>query len=795
MLNSILIALALSHAAHAVPPAGQSAPGNAGRVVLLGFDGADARTIERLVAERPAEFPNIKRLMEQGTFAPLESVVPPESPVSWAAINTGQNPAKTGVPGFIRRWIVERPDGKKSDPYPYFGHIGEETRAIETFDDAPIPTWTSGTWAAVAGGGSFALVFLILFALTRGKKLLVALLPAVLVGAAGAWGGTTLRGYLPTSIPKITVNPNQARNLWDFAAEAGVPCVVLDAAQAFGMPAPEGARVLAGLGVPDAKGELGEWCIYTSDPEELGRDRDGRPGRETGTSGFVYRVDERGGSIASRLYGPKNFWLEEKLRTESAALQAELNSSDLGMERGFALQDEKRAVDDELQCVVNDGCTLDLAVTFEGGAARVRIGDEEHVVEEGAWSPFYSIEFQLNPLLSIHALTRVRIVHLREPHFEMLVNVLDIDPRQPPFWQPISCPASFASELAAASGPYETYGWPTLTMPVKDGVVDPALLMEDAEFTEAWRERVTLAALARDDWRFLMSVFSTADRVQHMMYRYFDPEHPQYDAAEAQRSVRFCGEPITYAEAIPATYQQMDRIIGAVAAKLAPEDTLLVCSDHGFQSFRQQVHVNNWLAEKGYLKVETAPDSYSGLAFVDWENTTAYSLGMGFVYLNLKGREPRGKVAREEVDAVLSRLREDFLAATDPQTGARLIERVYVTREIHSGPHLGLEGDLILGFAPPYHCSWSSTSGGLGTTSDANGFKVPAPVVQPNDSPWSGDHTSLALEHVPGLFLSNRKVTIPAQGVRALQLAPTVLSLLGVAVPEEMDLEPLDVAR
>ena len=51
-------------------------------------------------------------------------------------------------------------------------------------------------------------------------------------------------------------------------------------------------------------------------------------------------------------------------------------------------------------------------------------------------------------------------------------------------------------------------------MPFKDGVVSPELLMEDVEFTMGWRERLTYAALQRDDWRCLMSVFSTTDRVQ-----------------------------------------------------------------------------------------------------------------------------------------------------------------------------------------------------------------------------------------------------------------------------------------
>ena len=116
-----------------------------------------------------------------------------------------------------------------------------------------------------------------------------------------------------------------------------------------------------------------------------------------------------------------------------------------------------------------------------------------------------------------------------------------------------------------------------------------------------WRERVTYAALERDDWEILFSVFSTTDRVQHMMYKFHDEEHPKHDAEEAARVVDFFGQPTALKDVIPAIYKQMDRIVGKVMDEhLGPNDTLLLCADHGFTSYRRGMHVNNWLAEKGY---------------------------------------------------------------------------------------------------------------------------------------------------------------------------------------------------
>ena len=77
---------------------------------------------------------------------------------------------------------------------------------------------------------------------------------------------------------------------------------------------------------------------------------------------------------------------------------------------------------------------------------------------------------------------------------------------------------------------------------------------------------LTQAVLARDDWRVFMSVFCTTDRVQHMMYRFWDTEHPEYDAAIANREMTFFGKTMTPSEAIPSISEPMDRVIGEAPA-------------------------------------------------------------------------------------------------------------------------------------------------------------------------------------------------------------------------------------
>jgi hypothetical protein len=120
----------------------------------------------------------------------------------------------------------------------------------------------------------------------------------------------------------------------------------------------------------------------------------------------------------------------------------------------------------------------------------------------------------------------------------------------------------------------------------------------------------------------------------------------------------------------------------------------------------------------------------------------------------------------------------------------RICSAVYSPHDIHSGTHIDLEADLIPGFEPPYRVGWSTSSGGLYALSEDGTYK-PGPICSDNDSNWCGDHVSMSLSAVPGVFFSNKKVAIPPEGVRSMQIAPTALKLLGVPIPPEMDLPPL----
>jgi len=71
------------------------------RVVVLGLDGMEPKLTEKFLGE--GKLPNLKKLMEQGSYQRLGTTAPPLSPVAWSTFLTGSNPGKHNVFDFLTR--------------------------------------------------------------------------------------------------------------------------------------------------------------------------------------------------------------------------------------------------------------------------------------------------------------------------------------------------------------------------------------------------------------------------------------------------------------------------------------------------------------------------------------------------------------------------------------------------------------------------------------------------------------------------------------------------------------------
>jgi predicted AlkP superfamily phosphohydrolase/phosphomutase len=203
---------------------------------------------------------------------------------------------------------------------------------------------------------------------------------------------------------------------------------------------------------------------------------------------------------------------------------------------------------------------------------------------------------------------------------------------------------------------------------------------------------------------------------------------------------------------------------------------LLAVSDHGFGSFRRQVHLNRWLIDSGFMRLKEGCEMEGRGLFqdVDWRTTRAYAVGFSSIYLNLAGRENAGIVKRnEQAQELLAEIALRLEGLVDPDNGRRAIYRVYRGRRIYAdSPLVDSAPDLVVGFEPGYRASWQTALGGAPTT-----------LVQDNQSKWSGDHI-FDPDYMPGIIFSS--VKLGNQPFRGIDVAPTVLAGLGVPRPGHM---------
>jgi predicted AlkP superfamily phosphohydrolase/phosphomutase len=80
---------------------GTESPAPHHKLIILGIDGMDPLLLRQFIAA--GEMPHFAALAAQGSFLPLQTSIPPQSPVAWANLITGMNPGGHGLFDFIHR--------------------------------------------------------------------------------------------------------------------------------------------------------------------------------------------------------------------------------------------------------------------------------------------------------------------------------------------------------------------------------------------------------------------------------------------------------------------------------------------------------------------------------------------------------------------------------------------------------------------------------------------------------------------------------------------------------------------
>ena len=516
---------------------------------------------------------------------------------------------------------------------------------------------------------------------------------------------------IPLSKPEIKLL-RKSKPFWNILAEEGVFSTILRVPITFPPERLSRGLLLSAMCIPDLKGSQGTFSFYSTDSRRVGKY----------TAGILIPIVINEDKIKTFITGPAN-----SLTRESEELK------------------------------------LPLTITFnrKKEEALFQVSGQRFTLSPGQYSDWIRLIFRPGLGLKVRGICRFLITQF-SPHFEFYITPINIDPEKPAL--PISHPFIYSVYLSKLLGSYATLGLPEDTWALNEGVIDDQLFLEQTYLIYEERRRMLFNALEKSREGLVVCVFDTTDRTQHMFWRYVDQGHP----AMRGRS------PEVDEEVIEELYRRMDLLIGEVMEKIGEDDLLIVVSDHGFKPFRRGVNINSWLYRNGYLSLKQGKESREWFKDVDWEKTRAYALGLGGLYLNLKGREAQGVVQPgSEAEQLKEELIRKLSGLKDEETGEVTINQVFDSATLYSGPYLANAPDLIVGYNQGYRASWDGVTG-----------KVNETVFDDNVKKWSGDHC-IDPRLVPGIFFCNRKIN--NNEPKLIDIAPTALEAFGVPIPNYMD--------
>ncbi len=330
--------------------------------------------------------------------------------------------------------------------------------------------------------------------------------------------------------------------------------------------------------------------------------------------------------------------------------------------------------------------------------------------------------------------------------------------------------------------------------------------------------RASLYLIEKHPADVMMFTFMSIDTVQHHFWQYMDPTHHYYDASVAE----------DFGDAVLRVYQRLDSAIARILEKVSPDTSVFVVSDHGGGPTSDRVlYLNRFLAQLGLLhyietkdsplrkiakdllrwsydlfrgslssgqkikvadafptlrtSVERAVTSYTN---IDWSRTKAFCSEVlaspQGIWINRKGVRPAGIVEEGEYESLLKLITQKLKELRDPRTGEAIVKRVFRRDEIYHGSYRNEAPDLTTDW-------WDTSAFSTSPSLPEHTGEPPVEVIErkpPTTAEWGGTHRR------DGILIAHGKPFrkgIEIEGARLIDMAPTILHLMGQPVPDDMD--------
>jgi predicted AlkP superfamily phosphohydrolase/phosphomutase len=332
------------------------------------------------------------------------------------------------------------------------------------------------------------------------------------------------------------------------------------------------------------------------------------------------------------------------------------------------------------------------------------------------------------------------------------------------------------------------------------------------------KARTALYLFEKEEWDCFMVLFGESDLAGHYFWRYHDPQSPRYDPTA----------PDNWKNAMRVVYEKLDEVVGRFISRIPHPASVVVMSDHGFGGTGNKIlHVNRWLEQEGFLafrqcnawqRTKTATlnaakmaalkflpawvrrelfrrrskelvsraESFLRFGDIAWQKTQAYAEENPYypaIWLNVKGREPQGVVEPgADYERVRRRLIERLSSWRDPQTGAPIVEAVWRREEIYHGDCVERAPDLVV--------KWALDGGYNYAYRPSRQGKLPVETLSAAELNGVGFRNKNGNHRDDGILIMAGEAVKEGErliGANVVDLAPTILHLLDVPIPDDMD--------
>lgn len=287
---------------------------------------------------------------------------------------------------------------------------------------------------------------------------------------------------------------------------------------------------------------------------------------------------------------------------------------------------------------------------------------------------------------------------------------------------------------------------------------DIDIIIETQEEMYHWMEDAMLYLTSNKEWDLLYCHVHALDSVNHGFQNLILEE---YTGEKAN----------TYLYGIMLKFYQItDEFVKRMMSLDDGNTMFVLASDHGGMSKDVNCDIpligDPWavggkiLEDMGYLVV----DRSGGKATIDWSKTRAIGQRSGYVYINLKGRDPQGIVEPEEYDELVNEIVNKLLDYKDPKNGERPFTFAFKRDEMKV---LGLYGENVGDIYFVFNPRWARVHGTSLTTHSYKGTSVQAFFAMNGAGVKKG-----------------AKLNRP---IHAIDVVPTICAVTGISVPAQCE--------